>query len=377
MKIDWTSTQTEILINPRMPQDEAQRWQRALSEVSLQSHFWLSTSGSSGKSKWVALSKKAVLTSARGVNEHLQCDSLSFNDRWLHVLPSFHVGGLGIWARSFLSGAEVIDLYSRLKKWDVHEFVKVACDSQATLSALVPTQIFDLVQSKLQAPSSLRAIIVGGGALADSLYREAIKLGWPLLPSYGLTECGSQVATASMGALDPTLQILPHVQVQIDPQGLIQIQSEALLTLYAIENQSGCIELKDPIKQGWFTTEDFGSVSGKTLSINGRKGSFLKIGGESVDFSRLEKIFEQVRLEFALPDELFINAIPDERLGYIVQLVTALPRDQSTLVCEVIEKFNQRVLPIERIRETRWVDVIPRSPLGKILTNWSTKLFFK
>ena len=42
--------------------------------------------------------------------------------------------------------------------------------------------------------------MTGGGALDPSLYKQARDLGWPLLPSYGLTECGSQVATASLSS---------------------------------------------------------------------------------------------------------------------------------------------------------------------------------
>ena len=36
----------------------------------------------------------------------------------------------------------------------------------------------------------------GGGAVSDELYRDARALGWRVLPSYGMTECCSQVATA-------------------------------------------------------------------------------------------------------------------------------------------------------------------------------------
>lgn len=369
MNIDWYSNTNEILLNPRLPLEESQKWQRLLGclHQSFEGHFWVSTSGSSGKSKWVAISKSSILVSARGVNQHLESHS---KDCWIHVLPSFHVGGLGIWARSHLSGAQVIDLGSCWNKWDPRVFTQVAQESQASLSALVPTQIFDLVQASCVAPASFRAIVVGGGRLSESLYLKARQLGWPLLPSYGLTECGSQVATAELASLQkperyPDLKLLPHVEAQSISQGLLKIRSEALLTGYAVENEEG-LEFVDPKKDRWFLTEDLGSVVGDLLKIEGRIGSFLKMGGESVDFSRLEKIFDEVSLKCSIQGDLVLIAFPDERLGFCTHLVTT-PQQELTEISRVVDSFNQRVLPIERIRKVHELKRIPRSALGKVL----------
>ena len=64
-------------------------------------------------------------------------------------------------------------------------------------SSLVPAQVLDLVRAGLRPPPVLRAIVVGGGAISAELYRDARALGWPVLPSYGMTECCSQIATAT------------------------------------------------------------------------------------------------------------------------------------------------------------------------------------
>src|SRR2546423_1505125 len=110
-RIDWESPAAPLLLyNPRMPAAQIEAARRVLlSEYPLPGHFWVATSGStaqvSGQLKWIALSREAVLASARAVNAHLGSDS---RDRWLHVLPEFHVGGLGIDARAHLSGAQLI-----------------------------------------------------------------------------------------------------------------------------------------------------------------------------------------------------------------------------------------------------------------------------
>jgi len=162
MIIDLEGEESQILVNPKMPSKEQEE---AFSHIKqyftqLPAHVWLATSGSTGSAKWVALSKKALLTSAKAVNAHLQSTA---KDCWINPLPYFHVGGLGIYARSYLAKSKMI---AYEEKWNPHTFVLQANANQATLSSLVPTQLYDIVKEGLTAPKSLRAIIIGGGSLS-------------------------------------------------------------------------------------------------------------------------------------------------------------------------------------------------------------------
>lgn len=371
MKIDWRSSHTQVLLNPRLPEEEARRLRRIVEKLPhFEGHVWVTTSGSTGTAgrfKWVALSIRAVLSSAEAVNAHLESDA---KDIWIHALPSFHVGGLGIWARAFLSGARVVDFSSEQGKWDARSFVQSTEVSRATLSALVPTQVYDLVREKLCAPKSMRAIVIGGGELSSDLYTEARALGWPLLPSYGLTECGSQVATASIASLTrpefPRLELLKHIEARINSEGFLEIRSPALLTGYGIETDSG-IEFVDPKREGWLTTEDLGEIEGRAFVPRGRKGSFVKISGESVDFSRLEILLEELRQKTGARADAAIFLMPDERMGHRVHLAWSGSQDLGDWVAQLRARFDSQVLPIERIVSTRHVSQIPRSPLGKLL----------
>ena len=144
-----------------------------------------------------------MLASAAAVNRRLEAVE---GDVWFRVLPAFHVGGLGIHARAFLSGARV-----EVGSWDPGRF---AASDAMTLASLVPAQVSDLVERRLPPPRHLRAVVVGGGALSDELYRAARDLGWPVLPSYGMTECCSQIATASRAG--PELVLLDHLEARSD-----------------------------------------------------------------------------------------------------------------------------------------------------------------
>lgn len=341
--IDFGSDRTELVLNPRMPAEERERLlELQRSAPSLPAHVWLATSGTTGSIKLVALSKRAILASAEAVNAHLDATS---SDVWCCVLPDFHAGGLGIHARAFLSGSRVT-----VTEWDPRRFA----EGGFTLASLVPAQVRDLVDARLQSPADLRAIVVGGGALSNEFYAAAREFGWAVLPSYGLTETASQIATATIDS--PELRILRHAEVRIVEER-IAVRGPSLLTGYAFFDERGTASFADPKTDGWFVTEDRGDVDGRLLRVFGRSSDFVKIGGESVDLVRLDRILDSVRGGA----DAAVVAVPDARLGRVIHL--AVTSEDAT---SIVEAFNARVLPFERIRSVHRVAEIPRTALGKI-----------
>lgn len=371
----WNSNNDGLLLNPRLPDLEKrayenawvrERGRRAGLGIQHTGLLALATSGVSGILKLVLLPRQAIFASAVAVNAHLRSDQ---NDIWYQTLPDFHIGGLAMYARAAHSGARVVE--HGPDSWSAEEFVGRLRDCRATLTSLVPTQIFDLVRAGQRSPQDLRAAIVGGGGLGADLYREARRLGWPVLPSYGLTECCSQVATAALDSLSsmpselPSLKILPHIEARSVHGGRIELRSNALLDGYLwIVGETSRFD--DPKRSGWFLTDDRGRLTPDyQLEVLGRGADFVKIGGESVDLAKLENHLEKLRLRNSgrLPDVALL-AIPDERLGSIICL---LCEDASSAVDHLVDSFNMDVAPFERIRQTHEVNRIPRSALGKLL----------
>jgi acyl-CoA synthetase (AMP-forming)/AMP-acid ligase II len=97
-------------------------------------HVWVASSGTraaAGDSvKLVGLSHEAMLVSAGAVNQHLR---ITETDVWGLCLPLFHVGGLAILYRSFLSGAKVQEVsYAKNNLADFvreRHFVELSSDS--------------------------------------------------------------------------------------------------------------------------------------------------------------------------------------------------------------------------------------------------------
>ncbi len=360
--IDWSSDESHVLVNPAYPLSAQQHFNQILDQSDRwPGHIWLATSGSTVE-KWVGLSKKALLASAQAVNTHLESGP---DDRWALALPEFHVGGLGIRTRCYLSQAKIFDFKTVAQngKWNASLFYEFLGQTKSTLTALVPSQLFDLLQLNLKAPIHLRAVIIGGGHLSIELLEKAKQNGWNILPSYGLTECGSQVATAR-NVHNPQLKVLSHVDVSLINNRLA-FKSPALLSTYAYFEKD-TINFIDPKVEGWFISMDRGEIKEGMLSIFGRVDECVKIGGENVDISRLEILLQTLRLRHTISQVMTLVALPHNRLGHLLCLVIEGTKNEE-IEQQILTTFHSQVLPFERIREVKWIEEIPKSALSKIL----------
>jgi O-succinylbenzoic acid--CoA ligase len=359
----WLSQDSHLLLNPRLDAIENEMQNRLFKKFSpdLQAHVWLNSSGSSKSEneslKLIALSKKAILASAASVNQHLQ---VTKRDSWLCALPVFHVGGLGIYARAFLSATSV----STLQEWSPHSFLQVILSDQITLSSLVPTQVYDLVSAGLRAPSSLRAVVVGGAALDEKLFLEARQLGWPLLISYGMTETASQIATASLHSLNElgmpdSVAVLSHAQISVSAEGYLEVHGSSLMT--------GSAQIKNGVEH-WqpsgakFLTSDRGELKDGKLKFLGRDSEFIKILGEGVNLQSLESRLRELYQH----RNLVVLAKPDPRRGFQLFALVESMASAESLNSSDLQQWNQRCLPFERLEKIVLVPKFPRSVLGKV-----------
>ena len=366
VNVDWESQESHVLVNPSYPKDKIEKFKEILKySQNYLGHIWLSTSGSTSQ-KWVGLSKQALIASAEAVNVHIQAQA---EDRWIQTLPEFHVGGLGIGLRASLSKSRVYDFKQHSNKWNAQVFYDYIKENQGTLVSLVPTQLFDLINLNLTAPDHLRAVIIGGGALLPELYERGVELKWPLLPSYGSTECASQIATAKLESWKdqgfPSLHVLNHIQVNQSEDHILSFSGPSLLSAYAYVNDT--IKLIDPKKNGWFKSEDRGVVLGDSIQIFGRKDSMIKILGENVDLAQLEQQWQSLWQKFLPRYESTLTIAKDLRIEHAIHLVTNCFNEEKVL--SIIEEFHKTVLPFERLSKIYFISHFPRSELGKILKN--------
>jgi len=363
LKINWKGNQSHYFYNPKHPQ--VALFKKSADRLPfLKAHIYLYTSSGS---KICLLSKKAFLSAARRANQNLQASS---KDKWLISLPLFHVGGLSVLARAFLSNSTIS--FQR-KDWNPNTFQKQIGREKITLSSLVPTQVYDLVQQGLKCPSSLRALLVGGDHLLPSLYKKARKLGWPLLPCYGATETSSHIAAADLNSLNktsfPDMKLLKGIKlypVKKSGHDFLKIKTAGLLTAYFDLNSRKLYDPKDD--QGRLLLEDSLSLKKKFLKV---ESSFpnqtpdqIKILGEKVNFKalslKLKRLLEGEKLK------AYLVPLPDERRAWSLALIGEIKNFEA--VFSVLTRYNQQAVEYERIQSLYFLDQEPQSQFVKVKT---------
>lgn len=237
----------------------------------------VATSGSSAEPKAVMLTAHNLRAAALAAAARTP---LRPGDRWLACLPLFHVGGYSILVRCALAGAEAL-----LQQGFDAERVWHALRTQGiTHLSLVPTMLTQLLELTPQAPPpSLRHVLVGGAALSGDLAERAARRGWPLQPSYGMSETASQVATLArlVPPWRPGLvgQPLPGVEVRQHADGRLEVRGPMVMAGYA----NPAHRRGEGLVDGWFVTNDLAQITGDgELVISGRADAVIISGGKKV-----------------------------------------------------------------------------------------------
>lgn len=330
-------------------------------ELKARGWCFFQTSGTEGIHKWAGLRKESLLVSARAVNTHFD---ISKHDHWLLALPTHHVGGFGVLARAFLSGSPVTRLDG---KWDAAAFARRCAEAGATLASLVPAQVFDLVAAKAVAPETMRAMLVGGGAMNSELEQAALDLGWPVRRTYGMTETCSQVA--SQREAGGEMEVLPIWHVSTETDGVLTVRGNALAEGYATLKGGNWQWTPIPAGTGLRTRDRvtlWQEGSKQLLRFIGRETNTIKILGELVALEPIQDRLEALRLELGIHyGEAVVCDMPDARQE--ARLVLAVSRMSAADAQRLQKSLNAMLRPFERVENTRMVDRIPRSALGKVL----------
>jgi len=265
------------------------------------------TSGSTGYPKAALLTIGNHYYNALGSNENIR---LKPGDRWLLVLPLFHVGGLAILFRTFLSGATSVLMSGN------ESLTKIITEQNITHLSLVPTQLYRLLAEKRTPKflNHLKAILLGGSPAADALITQASRAHLPLYLTYGLTEMASQVTTTNrliyIGKLNfhNAGKVLKYRRLKINPDGEILVKGHTLFRGYV--GKQRIYKPLDP--QGWFHTRDLGKMDSRgNLVVLGRKDNMFISGGENIYPEEIERYLKEIN---GISDAVVVP-VPDKEFG--------------------------------------------------------------
>ncbi len=291
------------------------------------------TSGSTGEPKAALHSFANHYYSALGSNQNIP---LAPDDRWLSPLPFYHVGGLGVMFRCLLSGAAIALPRSG------EPVGEAAVRLGATHASLVATQLLRLMREGY-LPGSLRAVLLGGGAMPEALLDDAAEAGLPVYTSYGMTETASQVTTTPPGASQRELRTsgraLPHRELRISDEGEILVRGRTLFLGY-LDGE----DLRDPTDgEGWFRTGDLGELDEDGyLTVHGRRDNRFVSGGENVQPEEVEAALKRL----SGVEEAVVVPVSDEEFGERpVAFVRGYPAADS-LSEKLAETLPRFMLPV-------------------------------
>ena len=334
------------------------------------------TSGTSGTPKGAVLTYNNIYQSAMASAYRI---GVLPDDRWLCVLPLFHIGGLSIILRSLLYGTAV-DL---MPKFDVDAVNHALTHRPITLVSLVPTMLHRLLEARTESWNpKLRLVLLGGGAPSPELVARCVEEDIPLATTYGLTEAASQVATATLEQVSQKPasvgKPLMFTQVRVvdgndhdlpaDEIGEIIVKSQTIMPGYTNNPEATAKALRN----GWLYTGDMGYKDEEgDLFIVQRRSDLIVTGGENVYPAEVENAIRQH------PDikESVVVGLDDVEWGQKVVAAIQLKDGKSLSSDEIIQFARERLAGYKIPRKIRFVMDFPQTGSGKIQRNEVKKLF--
>lgn len=264
---------TAFPLPPGLPADQRQRLLGlAAAEANPGLALVIATSGSEGAPKGVRLPWRAVAAASR-----MSARALRFGagDAWLACLPLHHVGGAMIVYRCLRAGATAV-IHDG---FDADAVAREFARRPITHLSLVPPMLARLLEAGVAPPPSLRCALVGGAALALPLFRRAVAAGWPVCPTYGMTETCAQATVLWRPGADDWQEgdvgaPLPGACVTADADGVLRIATPARMAGYLGETGRA---------PAWIATRDLGRVDAAGhVHVTGRADDMLVSAGVNV-----------------------------------------------------------------------------------------------
>ena len=331
-------------------------------------HSIILTSGSAGEPKGVCLSFRNHLSNALGSALNL---GVNPDDRWLLNLPLYHVGGMAIILRAAIYGTTVVvhDRFDAAETWRAIEEDRV---TQLSLVASTLRRLLDAAPER-NCPGHVRSVLVGGGPVPSTLIDEARGRGFPILPTYGMTETSSQIATLSPRAPEAKQSTAGFPLALADIE--IRDESDASVS----NGVEGRIHVRGPMvglgywredgttqpfvdADGWFATNDIGSFDENgCLIVRGRIDNVIISGGEKIHAEEIEGALS--RIEGVA--RAAVVGIEDPEWGQrpvaFVELIPGREFNEDGISELITKKLPSYKLPLRIIR----LQSLPTLPSGK------------
>lgn len=322
----------------------------------------LYTSGTTGRSKGVMLSRENLASNAEalvGLWRFAETDVL------LHVLPVFHTHGLFVATNCALySGASL--LFQRSFAPDA----VLAALPEVTVMMGVPTFYSRLLADQRLTPeacASLRLFISGSAPLSPAVHAEwQGRTGKAILERYGMTETSMITSNPYDGErrAGTVGMPLPGVQVRISgPEGTLPIGAAGSIEVRGPNVFGGYWRMPEQtakeFRDGWFVTGDLGAFDADGyLSILGRAKDLVITGGLNVYPAEVEAAIDDLPGVAASA----VIGVPHPDFGEaVVACVTGTAEPEA-----IRATLRDRLAGFKIPKRVLMLDALPRNAMGKV-----------
>ena len=303
--------------------------------------------------------------------------------------PLYHIAGTANIMTAIWAGRKIVVL----KQFEPREWLEAVHKEKITHAFVVPTMMKQLIDhpefSKFDM-SSLQNLSYGGAPMPFPVIRKAIEVfpkGTGFVNAFGQTETTSTLTV--LGPADhrldgPQAEVernlkrltsvglpLPDVEVQVldddnkplpaNEIGEVVIRTPRVMKGYAGQ-ESATAALLDA--DGWLHTRDMGYLDEDGyVYLVGRKDDIIIRGGENIAPAEIEAVLH------AHPsvDEAAVIGVPDVDWGQKIAAFVALRPGKTASNDELADFCRQRLASFKKPEIIRFVDALPKNPLGKIL----------
>ena len=330
------------------------------------------SSGTTGLAKGVMLTHRGLVAN---IEQTLDAVTMSESDAFVAVLPFFHIYGMQVLMNFGLrAGATIVTM----PRFDLEQFLSLHQQHQLTVAFVAPPMVVALAKHPVVDNydlSALRWILSAAAPLsADLAIACGQRLGCDVVQGYGMTELspvshvtpegmfkpgsvGVAVANTEVDIVDP----LEGTPLGIDQDGEVWIRGPQVMKGY-LNNEAATKNTIDD--DGWLHTGDIGHIDADGhLYIVDRLKELIKCKGFQVAPAELEALL----LTHPQIADAAVIGIPDEESGEIPSAYVVLKQGQDTTAADIQRFVAEQVASYKHIRKLTFVDVIPKSPSGKIL----------
>lgn len=291
------------------------------------------TSGSTGVPKELVVRKDRMMQSARLTCEFL---NLQAGDTALLCMNLRYIGAMMMVVRSLVAGLNLV-----VRPASGHPLSDV--EVPLKFAAMVPLQVYNTlrVPAERKRLEHTDILIIGGGAVDDSLEAELKTIPIAAYSTYGMTETLSHIALRRLNgeAASKCYYPFPSVELSLSAENTLIVKAPLICDDVLQTNDIACL-----CSDGGFT-------------IAGRKDNVINSGGIKIQAEEMEN-----RLQPFIPVPFAVTAVPDSCLGQALTLLIAGKPD----IKELENKLQAVLETYYRPKHIFITELIPQTENGKI-----------